>query len=169
MLSPYDRKSSIVNPFEEAKPWISESTAAKIATLRARLEKHLGPECVSAVSGSEKSIALANEVFGFNGWSSSIQNIQVGFIDQNPCTLKTSLNLSVIVRVTLEDGTYYEDIGYGHIEGCEGKAAAFEKAKKDGTTDALKKTLWNFSNILENYIYDADCPARVTKTVERKT
>jgi DNA repair and recombination protein RAD52 len=106
---------------------------------------------------------LANEVFGFNGWSSSIQNIQVDFVDENPQTCKITLGLSVIVRVTLRDGTFHEDIGYGHIENCKGKAAAFEKAKKEGTTDALKRALRNFGNVLGNCIYDKDYLAKVTK------
>lgn len=137
------------------------------------MEKQLGPEYLSARSGpsgqkvhyiaAEKCIALANEVFGFNGWSSSIQNIQVDFVDENPQTFKISLGLSVIVRVTLRDGTYHEDIGYGHIENCKGKAAAFEKAKKEGTTDALKRALRNFGNVLGNCIYDKEYLAKVTK------
>jgi DNA repair and recombination protein RAD52 len=141
--------------------------------LQSRLEKQLGPEYISARTGpsgqkvhyvaAEKCIALANEVFGFNGWSSSIQNIQVDFVDENPQTLKVSLGLSVIMRVTLRDGTYHEDVGYGHIENCKGKAAAFEKAKKEGTTDALKRTLRNFGNVLGNCIYDKTYLARVTK------
>ncbi|KAI1113540.1 recombination protein Rad52 [Nemania sp. NC0429] len=173
MPAPGDQHSSITNPFEEVKPRISEFTAAEIATLQARLEKQLGPEYLSARSGpsgqkvhyiaAEKCIALANEVFGFNGWSSSIQNIQVDFVDENPQTLKISLGLSVIVRVTLRDGTFHEDIGYGHIENCKGKAAAFEKAKKEGTTDALKRTLRNFGNVLGNCIYDKDYLSKVTK------
>ncbi|KAI0018718.1 hypothetical protein F4780DRAFT_771586 [Xylariomycetidae sp. FL0641] len=163
----------IANPFEEPKQRVSEFTATEIATLQSRLEKQLGPEYLSARSGpsgqkvhyiaAEKCIALANEVFGFNGWSSSIQNIQVDFVDENPQTLKISLGLSVIVRVTLRDGTYHEDIGYGHIENCKGKAAAFEKAKKEGTTDALKRTLRNFGNVLGNCIYDKDYLSKVTK------
>lgn len=170
---PGDQHSSIANPFEEAKPRISEFTAMEIATLQSRLEKQLGPEYLSARSGpsgqkvhyiaAEKCIALANEVFGFNGWSSAIQNIQVDFVDENPQTLKISLGLSVIIRVTLRDGTYHEDIGYGHIENCKGKAAAFEKAKKEGTTDALKRALRNFGNVLGNCIYDKDYLAKVTK------
>ncbi len=56
-----------------------------------------------------------------------------------------------------------QDIGYGHIENCKGKAAAFEKAKKEGTTDALKRALRNFGNVLGNCIYDKDYLARVTK------
>lgn len=67
------------------------------------------------------------------------------------------------MRITLRDGTYHEDIGYGHIENCKGKAAAFEKAKKEGTTDALKRTLRNFGNVLGNCIYDKDYLAKVTK------
>jgi len=102
-------------------------------------------------------------VFGFNGWSSSIQNIQIDFVDENSQTGKISLGLSVIVRVTLKDGSYHEDIGYGQIENCKGKAAAFEKAKKEGTTDALKRTLRNFGNILGNCVYDKSYLAKVTK------
>jgi DNA repair and recombination protein RAD52 len=65
--------------------------------------------------------------------------------------------------VTLKDGTYHEDIGYGHIENCKSKAAAFEKAKKEGTTDALKRALRNFGNVLGNCIYDKDYLGHVTK------
>lgn len=152
---------------------MSEYTAQQIATLQSRLEKQLGPEYISSRAGpsgqkvhyiaAEKCIALANDVFGFNGWSSSIQNIQVDFVDEHPQTLKISLGLSVIVRVTLRDGTFHEDIGYGHIENCKGKAAAFEKAKKEGTTDALKRALRNFGNVLGNCIYDKDYLSKVTK------
>jgi DNA repair and recombination protein RAD52 len=87
----------------------------------------------------------------------------VDFVDEHPQTLKISLGLSVIVRVTLRDGTFHEDIGYGHIENCKGKAAAFEKAKKEGTTDALKRALRNFGNVLGNCIYDKAYLAKVTK------
>lgn len=85
------------------------------------------------------------------------------FVDEHPQTLKISLGLSVIVRVTLRDGTFHEDIGYGHIENCTGKAKAFEKAKKEGTTDALKRALRNFGNVLGNCIYDKDYVKKVTK------
>lgn len=102
-------------------------------------------------------------MFGFNGWSSSIQNIQVDFADENAQTQRVSIGLSVIVRVTLRDGTYHEDIGYGSIENARGKAMAFEKAKKEGTTDALKRTLRSFGNVLGNCIYDQSYVKQVTK------
>ena len=80
------------NPFEEVKPHVSEYTASEIATLASRLQKQLGPEYISSRAGpggskvhymsAHKCINLANEVFGFNGWSSSIQTIQVDFVGQ---------------------------------------------------------------------------------------
>ncbi|KAL9001187.1 MAG: hypothetical protein Q9169_000371 [Polycauliona sp. 2 TL-2023] len=165
--------SATVNPYEEVKPHVSEYTAQEIATLSSRLEKQLGPEYISTRPGAsgtrvpylaaDKAINLANEVFGFNGWSSCIKDISLDFVDEPPGTGKVSLGLSVIVRVTLRDGTYHEDIGYGHIENCKGKAAAFEKAKKEGTTDAMKRALRNFGNILGNCVYDKDFVAKVSK------
>lgn len=152
---------------------MSEYTAQEIATLQSRLDKQLGPEFISSRPGAagqkvhylaaEKVINLANEVFGFNGWSSAIKVITIDFIDENPQNGKISLGLSVTVRVTLRDGTYHEDIGYGHIENCKGKAAAFEKAKKEGTTDGLKRALRTFGNVLGNCIYDKDFLGKVTK------
>lgn len=161
------------NPFEEPRVKVSVWTAQDIATIASKLDKQLGPEYISARAGpggqrvhyltAEKCITLANEVFGFNGWSSSIQNIQVDFADEHPQTQRVSIGLSVIVRVTLRDGTFHEDIGYGSIENAKGKAMAFEKAKKEGTTDGLKRALRSFGNILGNCIYDKEYVTQVVK------
>lgn len=160
------------NPFVEPQARMSEYTAHQIAVLQGRLEKQLGPEYISSRDGpsgkkvhyvaAEKCIQLANEIFGFNGWSSQVRQIQVDFVEENQQS-KVSLGLSVIVRVTLRDGTFHEDLGYGHIENCKGKAAAFEKAKKEGVTDALKRALRNFGNVLGNCIYDKEYLKKVTK------
>jgi DNA repair and recombination protein RAD52 len=87
----------------------------------------------------------------------------VDFFDEDPRSHKIDIGLSVVVRVTLRDGTYHEDVGYGHTENCKGKAAAFEKAKKSGTTDAMKRALRHFGNVLGNCIYDKGYLAKVTK------
>lgn len=170
---PGEQHTPWANPFEEPKPRVTEWTAKEIATIASKLDKQLGPEYISSRSGpggsrvhyltAEKVIGLANEVFGFNGWSSSIQNIQVDFADENPQTQRVSIGLSVIVRITLRDGTYHEDIGYGSIENAKGKAMAFEKAKKEGTTDGMKRALRSFGNVLGNCIYDTDYVKQVTK------
>ncbi|KXL51237.1 hypothetical protein M433DRAFT_146592 [Acidomyces richmondensis BFW] len=161
------------NPFADNRPKLSEYSAQEIATLQSRLEKQLGPEYISTRPGAgggkvhylaaEKVINLANEVFGFNGWSSAIQNVQIDFVDENAQSGKITLGLSCIVRVTIRDGTYHEDVGYGHIENCKGKAAAFEKAKKEAATDALKRALRNFGNVLGNCLYDKEYLQKVTK------
>lgn len=169
----YRDNAHTVNPFIPQLPHVSEYTAAEIATLQSRLEKQLGPEYISTRPGNgggkvhylaaEKVINLANEVFGFNGWSSQIQNVQIDFVDENPQTGRINLGLSTIVRVTLKDGTFHEDIGYGHCENTKGKAAAFEKAKKEAATDAMKRALRNFGNVLGNCLYDKDYLQKVTK------
>lgn len=65
-------------------------SAQEIATLQAKLDRQLGPEYISDRPGAGgvkvyymeawKCINLANEIFGFNGWSSSIQNIAVDYV-----------------------------------------------------------------------------------------
>ncbi|KAF2794333.1 hypothetical protein K505DRAFT_28132 [Melanomma pulvis-pyrius CBS 109.77] len=166
MPAPGDQYNSpnIQNPFEERV--VNKFTAQEIATLQSRLNKQLGPEYISYRPGGggtsvaylegQKAIALANDVFGFNGWSSSLHQVQIDFVDENPQNGKISLGLSLIVRVTLKDGTYHEDIGYGSIENSKGKAAAFEKAKKEAATDGLKRALRSFGNVLGNCLYDKD-------------
>lgn len=91
---PNNPGASTANPFEEPERRISEYTASEIATLQSRLDKQLGPEYISARPGAggqkvhylsaDKCINLANEVFGFNGWSSSIQKIDIDFVRCNP-------------------------------------------------------------------------------------
>jgi hypothetical protein len=76
------------NPYAEKQ--ISPYTAIDIATLQAKLDQQLGPEFISSRPGAggkkvhyiqaDKCINLANQVFGFNGWSSSITNIEVDFV-----------------------------------------------------------------------------------------
>lgn len=176
MPAPGDQHKDTIhsaNPFADTTPTISKYTAIEIATLQSRLEKQLGPEYISTRPGAgggkvhylaaEKVINLANEVFGFNGWSSSIQNVQIDFVDEHPTTGRINLGLSTIVRVTLKDGSFHEDIGYGHCENVKGKAAAFEKAKKEAATDAMKRALRNFGNVLGNCLYDKDYLSRITK------
>lgn len=82
------QSDKVKNPFDERV--VSNYTAQNIATLQSRLNKQLGPEYLSNRKGhggtkvwyleGNKAIALANEVFGFNGWSSSLQQVQVDFV-----------------------------------------------------------------------------------------
>lgn len=153
---------------------LSEETAKRIATLQAKLNKKLGPEYISQRPGPGggpkltyaegwKIINLANEVFGFNGWSSSVVTLAVDYIDLNEETKRFSVGVSAIVRITLRDGAYHEDVGYGLLENSKSKGAALDKCKKEAVTDAVKRALRNFGNLLGNCLYDKSYAQEVIK------
>lgn len=37
------------------------------------------------------------------------------------------ISVTAIVRITLQDGCWHEDVGHGHCENMKGRAAAIEK------------------------------------------
>lgn len=126
------------------------------------LGQKLGPEFISYRPGHNMSkiayiegwtvISLANRIFGFNGWSSEIRSMSVDCEEIED--RKVTLGISCVVRITLRDGTYREDIGFGSAENQRSKAMAYEKAKKEAATDALKRALRQFGNSLGNCCYD---------------
>ncbi|KAK6202585.1 Rad52 protein [Scheffersomyces amazonensis] len=132
--------------------------------IQSMLDKVLGPEYVSFRPGGGgqkvsyiegwRALNLANEVFGFNGWNSELISQQVDFVDTHGNTGRFSMGLSVVVRVTIRDGTYHEDFGYGYIENAKSKATAFEKCKKEAFTDGIKRCLRCFGSLLGNCLYD---------------
>ncbi|KAI8461789.1 DNA repair protein Rad52/59/22, partial [Phakopsora pachyrhizi] len=127
------------------------------------LAKQLGPEFLSTRSGAGgckltyvegwRVIALANEIFGHDGWSSETKSIEVDFIDPTP-EGKFNVGVSAVVRIWLRTGSSHEDVGYGKIENCKSKADAMDKCKKEAVTDALKRTMRMFGNLLGNCLYD---------------
>ncbi|KAF3936432.1 hypothetical protein ABW19_dt0204244 [Dactylella cylindrospora] len=138
--------------------------------LQERLNQKLGPEFISHRAGpggrrvayvsGDKSINIANYVFGFNGWSSQIQDVTVDFVDDSGGRI--TIGISVTMRISLPDGSFREDMGYGEAENMKGKAAAFAKAKKSAITDALKRTLRQFGEIF-NCVSDSDFLKKVGK------
>jgi DNA repair and recombination protein RAD52 len=124
----------------DVKPSLAEpnSSQIQIAAIQSKLNLRLGPEYVSqrpAPGGGPKLtyvegwriIMLANEVFGFNGWSSSIVKLETDFVDINDETKRVTCGISATVRVTLKDGTFHEDLGYGTAENLKSKGAALDK------------------------------------------
>jgi DNA repair and recombination protein RAD52 len=116
---------------------LSADTEMKLAALQAKLNQKLGPEFISTRPGGNgmkltytegwKVINLANEVFGFNGWSTTVVNVTCDFADYDPNTQRHTVGIAAIVRVTLRDGVYHEDTGYGVMENSKSKGAAFDK------------------------------------------
>ncbi|AFM98985.1 Rad52 recombination DNA repair protein [Encephalitozoon hellem ATCC 50504] len=148
---------------EEPRGWKSSAFGRKrVRKISKLLSQKLGPEFISYRPGFNMSkiayvegwkvISLANRIFGFNGWSSEIRSISTDYEEAED--KKISLGVSCLVRVMLKDGTYREDIGFGSAENQRSKAAAYEKAKKEAATDALKRALRQFGNSLGNCCYD---------------
>lgn len=117
---------------------LSESTTMQIAALQAKLNQKLGPEYISQRPGPGggpkliyaegwKIINLANEVFGFNGWSSTVVSLATDFIDFNEESRRYTVGVTAIMRVTLRDGVFHEDIGYGMLENSRSKGTAIDK------------------------------------------
>lgn len=146
------------------KPHSMSFDDAELKRISKELDKQLGPEfiCtrpgqggmkVSYLSGTT-AISLANHIFGFNGWHSEVKSTTVDFVDTQHG--KISMGLSSVIRVTLKDGSFHEDIGYGSVENAKSKAIAFEKCRKEAITDGLKRVLRCFGNALGNCLYDKE-------------
>ncbi|KAF9567119.1 hypothetical protein CPC08DRAFT_814324 [Agrocybe pediades] len=174
--TPYPQQSFSLfsQPFFNPNESISEETAKKIATLQVKLNQKLGPEYISQRPGPGggpkltyvegwKIINLANEVFGFNGWSSNIVSLTTDFADYVEETRRYNVGVTAIMRVTLKDGVYHEDIGYGMLENSKSKGAALDKCKKEAVTDGLKRALRNFGNVMGNCLYDKSYAQEVVK------
>ncbi len=104
------------------------------------LEKKLGPEYISTRSGGGgggkltyvegwKMINLANEVFGYDGWNSSIVSLTTDFMDIDQQG-RVAMHVTAVVRVTLvRTGVFHEDVGNGTAENSKGKSATLDKVR----------------------------------------
>ncbi|XP_047189470.1 DNA repair protein RAD52 homolog isoform X1 [Scophthalmus maximus] len=129
-------------------------TAEEYQAVHNALRQRLGPEYISSrVAGGgqrvcyvegHRVITLANEMFGYNGWSHSISQQNVDFVDL--INGKFYVGVSAFIKVQLKDGSFHEDVGYGVSEGLKSKALSLEKARKEAVTDGMKRALkyWQF-------------------------
>lgn len=122
-----------------------------------QLSKSLGPEYVSFKSGfayieGHKVIALANQLFGFDGWSTELRNVSIDYVDIKDH--KFNIGVKCIIRVTLKSGTFREDLGYGSCINMPHRSQAYDKAHKEAVTDALKRTLRQFGEAMGNCLYN---------------
>ena len=65
---------------------------ASVDDIQAKLDKKLGPEYISKRVGfganqvayieGWRAINLANQIFGYNGWSTEVRSVTVDFLDE---------------------------------------------------------------------------------------
>uniref|UniRef100_H3BG12 DNA repair protein RAD52 homolog n=1 Tax=Latimeria chalumnae TaxID=7897 RepID=H3BG12_LATCH len=137
-------------------------TAEEYQAIQNALRQRLGPEYISSrqAGGGQKVcyieghrvISLANELFGYNGWSHSVTQQNVGMRHAFDCVY--TCKVYAFQRTLTQDGSYHEDVGYGVSEGLRSKALSLEKARKEAVTDGLKRALKCFGNVLGNCILD---------------
>jgi len=131
-------QSFLEDSFSTKPPVFDFGSSAVSEGIQTKLNRRLGPEYVSqrpAPGGGPKLtyvegwkiIGLANEVFGYNGWCSAVTKIDTDFVDMDPESRRYNIGVSALVKVTLKDGTYHEDIGYGTGENLKSKGAALDK------------------------------------------
>ncbi|XP_024911809.1 DNA repair protein RAD52 homolog isoform X2 [Cynoglossus semilaevis] len=146
-------------------------TAEEYQAVHNALRQRLGPEYISTrlAGGGQRVcyveghrvVSLANEMFGYNGWSHSISQQNVDFVDL--INGKFYVGVSAFIKVTLKDGAYHEDVGYGVSEGLKSKALSLEKARKEAVTDGMKRALRCFGNALGNCILDKEYILAINK------
>ena len=93
-------------------------------------------------------VKLANEVFGFNGWSFRIVHFNDMFVEETAGGSRFSAFVTVIVRVELRDGTVREDCGVGYCKNVIDKAEAITRVRKEAVTDGYKRALKAFGSLL---------------------
>ncbi|KAM3609936.1 uncharacterized protein V6R79_022693 [Siganus canaliculatus] len=150
-------------------------TADEYQAVQNALRQKLGPEYISTrVAGGgqrvcyiegHRVISLANEMFGYNGWSHSISQQNVDFVDL--INGKFYVGVSAFVKVQLKDGAFHEDVGYGVSEGLKSKALSLEKARKEAVTDGMKRALKCFGNALGNCILDKNYLLAINKITKQ--
>jgi DNA repair and recombination protein RAD52 len=109
-----------------------------------------------------QAIQVANEIFGYGGWSNALQSFDVDYCEQGPDGRWNAM-ATAVMRVTLmETGAFHEDIGCGVCDGMRTRGDALQKVKKEACTDAMKRALKNFGRRLGLMLYDKEFLAMLT-------
>ncbi|EIJ88100.1 uncharacterized protein NEPG_01406 [Nematocida parisii ERTm1] len=143
--------------------------------IKKELERPLGPEYISFrnTGYSEEpyiegwtAIQMANRIFGYDGWSSHIIDVNT-VSTEDTHDGRSTVAAKAHVRITLVSGIFREDIGFGVAERVNGKGKAIKQAYKSAVTDAIKRTLKQFGKALGSCCNDKNY-IRHIKQVKKK-
>ena len=99
---------------------------------------------------SWRVLDTANQIFGYNGWSCSIVSTSVRRRKEGRNFVAT---VTAVVRVTLKNGSYHEDLGVAEHKASR-EVDAEQRALKSAVSDARKRALRLFGRALGNCVYD---------------
>lgn len=144
------------NTHEEEK--LLEWAHTKIGTLQSRLESlqvskggKLNKRSTDvAYFPAHIILSLANDVFGYNGWSSEVLECSFENLDTSSDMTSFSIRVYVKVRITLRDGFQSEAEGIGEANNLPFKYMCYNSGKKQAMTDATKRAIIGLGEVLIN-------------------
>ncbi|CAI5759258.1 unnamed protein product [Candida verbasci] len=147
------------NDFSDEPPALSEWGLKKIAQLQIKLEQLQSIKDSKSYFGAKYNMhnfsrnelyGLANEVFGFNGWSTKISNYNINDVPSDDES-RFSAICQVTVELFLKDGTFKDGSGVGEALNLPFKYQCYEKAKKEAVTDAIKNAILGLREVYYEY------------------
>ncbi|SGZ53466.1 CIC11C00000002643 [Sungouiella intermedia] len=140
---------------EEVAETLSPWALSKIGTFQYRLEeliRYREQRRGKSVSMSQIStsviLRLANDVFGFNGWSSNLLEcltVEQDFDEENS---EYSMTHRAHVLVKLQDGSISAATGVGISRRMPHKYLCLQYSKKMAVTNGLRNAILNFTNLI---------------------
>ena len=102
-------------------------------------------------------IDMANSIFGFDGWSYNIENLEQVSEEINENNNKV-IAYRAVINITVYNTNHQlfvirSDVGYG-IGISNNYATAHESGGKEAVTDALKRSIRSFGSQFGNALYD---------------
>lgn len=94
-------------------------------------------------------ISVANEVFGYDGWSSTIGSLEKVQEDIQEDAGVYVVRFSSLARITLKDGTHSEELGFGEAREFEDKGLCFFKAKRMAISYSQKNALLGLQTLID--------------------
>jgi DNA repair protein RAD59 len=141
-------------PVEESS--LSEWALVKIGTLQSRLEtiqselgrRHKNSRFTPKIA-NHVIMNLANEVFGYDGWSSEIMHFDIN-VDESQDDVVSGKAIAM-VRVKLRDGMYRESVGYASAMKLPHKYMCYNNCRKQAVSNATSKAILSFTHLLLDY------------------
>lgn len=138
----------------DTKPPISAWTKSKIGTFQARLEairvrdaqryrKYRNRKTLTRLL-----IALINDSFGFNGWSSSILDCCSVAEEYDEAAATYLIEQRATVQIMFQDGTFVDAQGTGIASGCKEKSVGYSTSKKMAVSDGLRNAIMLFADLV---------------------
>ncbi|KAF6003326.1 mitotic recombination and DNA repair protein rad59 [Cyanidiococcus yangmingshanensis] len=156
--SPPSASTAVARPQPETASRLNEAIPSR------EVSKRVGPggKALYYLQGWQ-AIQVANEIFGYGGWSNALQSFQIDYCEQSVDGRWNAMATAVMRVTLLETGAFHDDVGCGVCDGMRTRGDALQKVKKEACTDAMKRALKNFGRRLGLMLYDKEFLAMLAR------